>query len=118
MELFTTGINYYREHIKPTARIHYQIEKAGDVVNVVPDKAQIWVRVRENDRERLNVVYERVKKLALHFKEQLRILKEKEAEEQKKKGLIPPEGKELDPFKRVPDNRPRLPRNPLVPPRR
>ena len=56
MELFTTGINYYREHIKPTARIHYQIEKAGDVVNVVPDKAQIWVRVRDNDRESLNVV--------------------------------------------------------------
>ena len=64
MELFTTGINYYREHIKPTARIHYQIEKAGDVVNVVPDKAQIWVRVRENDRESLSVVYERVKKMA------------------------------------------------------
>ena len=62
--------------------------------------------------------HERVKKLALHFKEQLRILKEKEAEEQKKKGLIPPEGKKLDPFKRVPDNRPRLPRNPLVPRRR
>ena len=43
MELFTTGINYYREHVKPTTRIHYQIEKAGDVVNVVPDFAQIWV---------------------------------------------------------------------------
>ena len=64
MELLTTGINYYREHIKPTARIHYQIEKAGDVVNVVPEKAQIWVRVRENDRESLNVLYERVKKMA------------------------------------------------------
>ncbi|MDG2398531.1 MAG: amidohydrolase, partial [Candidatus Marinimicrobia bacterium] len=64
MELFTTGINYYREHIKPTARIHYQIEKAGDVVNVVPDKAQIWVRVRENDRESLNVVYQRVMRMA------------------------------------------------------
>ena len=64
MELFTTGINYYREHIKPTARIHYQIESAGDVVNVVPDKAQIWVRIRENDRESLNVLYERVKKIA------------------------------------------------------
>ena len=64
MELFTTGINYYREHVKPTTRIHYQIEKAGNVVNVVPDFAQIWVRVRENDRESLNVVYERVKKIA------------------------------------------------------
>ena len=47
MELYTTGLNYYREHIRPTGRIHYYIEKAGDVVNVVPEKAQIWTRVRE-----------------------------------------------------------------------
>jgi aminobenzoyl-glutamate utilization protein B len=57
-------MNYYREHIRPTARIHYHIETAGDVVNVVPEHAQIWTRVRENDRENLNVVYERVKKIA------------------------------------------------------
>ena len=37
MELYTTGLNYYREHILPTSRIHYQFEAAGDVVNVVPD---------------------------------------------------------------------------------
>jgi len=41
LELYTTGLNYYREHINPTARIHYHVEKAGDVVNVVPDYAQI-----------------------------------------------------------------------------
>tara|TARA_Y100000590_G_scaffold394244_1_gene473158 strand:- start:11231 stop:12700 length:1470 start_codon:yes stop_codon:yes gene_type:complete len=64
MELYTTGLNYYREHIRPTARIHYHIETAGDVVNVVPEHAQIWTRVRENDRENLNIVYERVKKIA------------------------------------------------------
>ena len=29
MELYTTGLNYYREHILPTSRIHYQIEKSG-----------------------------------------------------------------------------------------
>ena len=45
MELYTTGLNYYREHIRPTARIHYDIEKAGDVVNVVPEYAQIWTRL-------------------------------------------------------------------------
>ena len=28
MELYTTGLNYYREHILPTSRIHYQIEKS------------------------------------------------------------------------------------------
>ena len=64
LELYTTGMNYYREHIRPTARIHYHIETAGDVVNVVPEHAQIWTRVRENDRGNLNVVYERVKKIA------------------------------------------------------
>ena len=64
MELYTTGLNYYREHVRPTARIHYDIEKAGDVVNVVPDFAQIWTRLRENDKENVNILYERAKKIA------------------------------------------------------
>ena len=25
LELYTTGINYYREHVKPTVRIHYDL---------------------------------------------------------------------------------------------
>jgi aminobenzoyl-glutamate utilization protein B len=64
MELFTTGLNYYREHIKPTARIHYHIEKAGDVVNVVPEYAQIWTRLRENDRDNVDILYDRAKTIA------------------------------------------------------
>ena len=64
MELYTTGLNYYREHILPTSRIHYQIEKAGDVVNVVPDYAQIWTRLRENNREKVDLLYERALKIA------------------------------------------------------
>ena len=64
MELYTTGLNYYREHIMPTARIHYDIEKAGDVVNVVPEYAQIWTRLRENDKGEVDVLYERAKKIA------------------------------------------------------
>ena len=51
MELYTTGLNYYREHILPTSRIHYQFEAAGDVVNVVPDYAKIWTRLRGNSVE-------------------------------------------------------------------
>ena len=39
LELYTTGINYYREHVKPTVRMHYHIQDAGQVVNVVPDYA-------------------------------------------------------------------------------
>ena len=64
MELYTTGLNYYREHILPTSRIHYQIEKAGDVVNVVPDYAQIWTRLRENSNSKVDVLYERALNIA------------------------------------------------------
>ena len=47
-----------------TARIHYHIEEAGDVVNVVPEYAQIWTRLRENDRENVDVLYKRAKTIA------------------------------------------------------
>lgn len=64
LELYTTGINYYREHIKPTVRIHYHIQDAGKVVNVVPDYAKIWVRVRDTKREGMDVVWKRVEAMA------------------------------------------------------
>ncbi len=64
LELYTTGINYYREHIKPTTRIHYHIQDGGQVVNVVPDYSKIWVRVRDPKRTEMTPVYERVKEMA------------------------------------------------------
>ncbi|GAA4273837.1 amidohydrolase [Aquimarina gracilis] len=64
LELYTTGINYLREHIKPTVRIHYHIQQAGDVVNVVPDYSKIWVRVRDTKREGMEEVWKRVEKMA------------------------------------------------------
>jgi aminobenzoyl-glutamate utilization protein B len=64
LELYTTGINYYREHIKPTVRIHYHIQDGGQVVNVVPDYSKIWVRVRDTKRDGLKPVYEQVQKMA------------------------------------------------------
>ena len=64
LELYTHGINSYREHIKPTVRIHYDIQDAGKVVNVVPDYSRIWVRVRDTKREGMTPVYEQVKKMA------------------------------------------------------
>ena len=36
LELYTIGINYLREHIKPSVRIHYLTGTAGKAVNVVP----------------------------------------------------------------------------------
>ncbi len=64
LELYAHGINSYREHIKPTVRIHYHIQDGGQVVNVVPDYSKIWVRVRDTKREGMNTVYEHVKKMA------------------------------------------------------
>jgi aminobenzoyl-glutamate utilization protein B len=64
LELYTSGINYYREHIKPTVRIHYHIQDGGQVVNVVPDYSKLWVRVRDTKRSGMMPVYERVQKMA------------------------------------------------------
>ncbi len=64
LELYTTGINYYREHILPTSRIHYHIQDGGQVVNVVPDYAKLWVRVRDPKRSKMLPTYERVKEMA------------------------------------------------------
>ena len=64
LELYTTGINYYREHVKPTVRMHYHIQDGGQVVNVVPDYARLWMRVRDTKRSGLMPVYERVMKMA------------------------------------------------------
>ncbi len=64
LELYTTGINYYREHVKPTVRIHYHIQDGGQVVNVVPDYARLWVRVRDTKRSGMVPVYERIRAMA------------------------------------------------------
>ncbi len=64
LELYTTGINYYREHVKPTVRIHYHIQDGGQVVNVVPDYSKLWVRVRDTKRSGMMPVYERVQAMA------------------------------------------------------
>jgi aminobenzoyl-glutamate utilization protein B len=64
LELYTTGINYYREHILPSSRIHYHIQDGGQVVNVVPDYAKLWVRVRDPKRSIMLPTYERVKAMA------------------------------------------------------
>lgn len=64
LELYTTGINYYREHVLPTSRIHYHIQDGGQVVNVVPDYSKLWVRVRDPKRKVMLPTYERVKEMA------------------------------------------------------
>lgn len=64
LEFFTMGLNYLREHVRPQVRIHYHIMDGGDVVNVVPDYAKIWTRVRDSKTETMLEVYERTKEIA------------------------------------------------------
>ena len=64
LELYTAGINYYREHVKPTVRMHYHIQDGGQVVNVVPDYSRLWMRVRDTKRSGMLPVYKRVQEMA------------------------------------------------------
>jgi len=51
LELFTHGVNTMREHVKPTVRMHYAILEGGDVPNVVPDHAKLWIWARDFERK-------------------------------------------------------------------
>lgn len=64
VEAFTHGVNLLREHVKPTVRIHYTVQRAGDVPNVVPDYARVLTWVRDSRREGVNAVFARVQEIA------------------------------------------------------
>ncbi|HSD27096.1 MAG TPA: amidohydrolase [Vicinamibacteria bacterium] len=63
-ELFTHGVNTLREHVKPTVRMHYVIPDGGDVPNVVPDHAKVWIWARDFERKGVQEVLERLRKVA------------------------------------------------------
>ncbi|MEQ1584875.1 MAG: amidohydrolase, partial [Cyclobacteriaceae bacterium] len=64
MEAFTDGVNMLREHVRPSVRMHYAIMNGGDVPNVVPEYAKIWMWVRDSKREGVETVFSRVKEVA------------------------------------------------------
>lgn len=63
-ELFGHAINQMREHVLPTARIHYIYEAAGVAPNVVPDLAKIWVMIRDKDRPKVAAMTEWAQQIA------------------------------------------------------
>jgi aminobenzoyl-glutamate utilization protein B len=63
-EAFTHGVNLLREHVRPTVRMHYTVERAGDVPNVVPDYARVHTWVRDSRRPGVDTVFARVKEIA------------------------------------------------------
>ena len=63
-ELFTHGVNLMREHIRPTARMHYAIVSGGDVPNVVPEYARVWIWLRDLEMTSVDAMLERLRKIA------------------------------------------------------
>jgi aminobenzoyl-glutamate utilization protein B len=57
VELMNHGVNLMREHIEPTARIHYVVSDGGQAPNVVPDYARVWYYVRDSNREKVERNY-------------------------------------------------------------
>ncbi len=63
-ELFNIGMNFMREHVKPSVRIHYVYKQAGNVPNVIPDEASVWIWIRDSKRSGVAEVEERMKEVA------------------------------------------------------
>jgi aminobenzoyl-glutamate utilization protein B len=63
-ELFAHSVNLMREHVEPTARLHYVYESAGLRPNIVPDYAKMWLTVRDVDRTRVNATTEWMRQAA------------------------------------------------------
>jgi aminobenzoyl-glutamate utilization protein B len=64
LELFLNGVNMLREHVRPSVRMHYVIHSGGDVPNVVPEYAKVWMWVRDSKRDGVEQVFSRVKEIA------------------------------------------------------
>lgn len=61
--LMSHGIEFLREHVKEDTRMHYTITDAGGAANVVPKLAKAKLSLRSYDRQYLDTVVERVKKI-------------------------------------------------------
>ena len=59
-----TGIEYLREHVPSSTRIHYIISKGGVAPNVVPDLAELYLFARSPDLAILDDVWARLQKIA------------------------------------------------------
>jgi aminobenzoyl-glutamate utilization protein B len=63
-EAFVNGVNQLREHVRPSVRMHYVVQRAGDVPNVVPDYAKVWMWVRDSKGTGIEPVLARVRQIA------------------------------------------------------
>ncbi len=64
-ELMNVGVNYLREHIISSARVHYAyLDAGGDAPNIVQDHASLLYFVRAPRLADSAAILERVKKIA------------------------------------------------------
>lgn len=63
-EMFGVGVQMMREHLQPSARLHYIYEAAGVAPNVIPEFAQVWMVVRDLDREKVGAITAWVEEVA------------------------------------------------------
>lgn len=63
-EIFTHAVNLMREHIHPTARMHYTIVRGGQVPNVIPENAQVWIWLRDLEMTQVEEMLGRLRKIA------------------------------------------------------
>ncbi|MBL8985886.1 MAG: amidohydrolase [Gemmatimonadetes bacterium] len=64
VEAFTHGVNLLREHVRPSVRMHYTVQRAGDVPNVVPDYGRVWMWARDSKSAQLGAVLTRIREIA------------------------------------------------------
>lgn len=64
LELFTHALNLWREHVRPSVRIHYAYVDGGGAPNVVPATASASVWVRDNEMPSVLHLYERMQEMA------------------------------------------------------
>ena len=64
VELMNVGVNFLREHMPDSARLHYVITNGGGAPNVVPDDCEVWYFIRSPERHQVNDLTDRVRKIA------------------------------------------------------
>jgi len=64
VQLFYSGVNALRQHVRPDIRIHGVVKEGGQAANIVPDKASCLFYVRSAHRHYLDTVLDRIRNVA------------------------------------------------------
>ncbi|MEA2903836.1 MAG: aminobenzoyl-glutamate utilization protein [Alphaproteobacteria bacterium] len=62
--LMDAGMAQYREHMRPSMRVHRVITNGGDQPNVIPRVASIWWFFRDGSAEGAQALFDQAKKIA------------------------------------------------------